>query len=99
VEDGVPLTPFRHLVEKAGGKVEWTNAEKTVSAQADGKDIFFKIGDKIAMINKLSVELERASYIDSGRAIVPLSFMRDALNVNIDYDKATGHVLITSLKK
>jgi len=99
VTDGVPLTPFRHLIEKAGGKVDWAGKQKTVEAKADGNDIFLHIGDTFAQINKQRIELEKPSFIDSGRTIVPLSFMRDALNVNIEYDKATGHVLITSAKK
>ncbi len=98
-EDGVPLTPFRHLIEKAGGKVGWAHLKKDVSAEADGRSIFLHIGDSFAQINKQRIELERPSFIESGRTIVPLSFMRDALDVNIDYDKATGHVLITSAKK
>jgi hypothetical protein len=99
VSEGIPLTPFRHLIEKAGGKVDWANKQKNVSAQAEGHDIFLHIGDSFAQINKRRIELERPSFIESGRTIVPLSFMRDALNVNIDFDKATGHVLITNAKK
>lgn len=99
VDSGVPMTPFRHLIEKAGGKVDWQNMTKTVNAQAEGHKIFLQIGDANAKINDLSVSLEVAPYIDRGRTIVPLSFMRDALNVNVEFDKTTGHVLITSLKK
>lgn len=99
VDDGVPMTPFRHLLEKAGGSVDWLNSTKTVSAKADGHDIQLKIGDRNALINKLTVSLEVAPYIDRGRTIVPLSFLHDALNVNIEYDKETGHVLITTAQK
>lgn len=99
VESGVPLTPFRYLIEKAGGKVDWQNAKKNVTAQADGRSIFLHIGDSFARIDQQRVDLERASFIDRGRTIVPLSFMKDALNVEIQYDKATGHVLITSARK
>lgn len=98
VDDGVPMTPFRHLLEKAGGKVKWENMTKSVDANADGKHIFLQIGDSAAKINDLSIRMETAPYIDHGRTIVPLSFMRDALNVNIQYDKSTNHVLITSTK-
>lgn len=97
--EGIPLTPFRHLIEKAGGKVDWENKQKNVSAEADGKSIFLHVGDSYATINKQRFDLEVASFIERGRTIVPLSFVRDALNVNIDYDKATGHVLITSAQK
>ncbi len=98
-DDGVPMTPFRYLLEKAGGKVDWTNMTKTVSAKADGKAISLQIGEKDAIIDNLKVSLEIAPYLDRGRTIVPLSFIREALNVNIEYDKATNHVLITSIKK
>jgi len=98
-DDGVPMTPFRYLLEKAGGKVDWTNMTKTVNAKADGKDISLQIGEKDAIIDNLKVSLEIAPYLDRGRTIVPLSFIREALNVNIEYDKATNHVLITSIKK
>lgn len=98
VDDGVPMTPFRHLLEKAGGKVDWKGATKTVLAKSEGKDIILQIGDRSARINDLSVSLETAPYIDRGRTIVPLSFMSDALNVTIEFDKETGHVLITSKK-
>jgi Copper amine oxidase N-terminal domain len=95
VDEGIPMTPFRHLLEKAGGDVEWLKDAKVVNASADGKKIWLKIGDKNAKINDRSFSLELAPYLDRGRTIVPLSFMKDALGVNIEFDPATGHVLIT----
>lgn len=99
VEDGIPLAPFRHLVEKSGGKIDWENMTKTVHAEASRNKIQLQIGSRDAKINNSIVTLEKVPTIDRGRTIVPLSFMHDALNVNVEYDKATGHVLITSIKK
>lgn len=99
VEQGVPLTPFRHLMESAGGEVTWENATKTVDARTPGRQIFVRIGDRIARINDLPVELELTPFIESGRTIVPLSFITEALDVEIEFDAATGHVLITNRKK
>lgn len=98
VVNNVPLTPFRHLIEKAGGSVKWQHQAKTVDALADGRTIFLKIGDSRAMINHQPIDLEVAPFIEKSRTIVPLSFIQDSLNVNVDYDPATGHVLITSKK-
>lgn len=95
---GVPMTPFRHLIEKKGGEVNWEAKTKEVNAKADGKEIYLQIGTRVAKINQKPVDLELAPYIESGRTIVPLSFIRETLKVNVDYDKATGHVLITSIK-
>lgn len=99
IQNNVPLTPFRHLIEKAGGHVKWTHQAKTVDAIADGRSIFLHIGDSRAMVNHQPVSLELAPFIDGGRTIVPLSFIESSLNVDVEYDPATGHVLITSKKK
>jgi len=99
VDDGVPMTPLRYLLEKGGGKVDWENMTKTVKASADGKSIVIQIGDRNAKVDQVTVSMEVTPYIDRGRTIVPLSFIHDALGVNVEYDKETGHVLITSAKK
>jgi hypothetical protein len=99
VVDGVPVAPFRHLIEGAGGSVLWSGSSQEVQATAEGRDIWFRIGDKTAMVNRAPIELELAPFLERGRTIVPLSFLRDALNVDVEYDKATGHVLISSAKK
>jgi hypothetical protein len=96
VDDGVPMTPLRFLLEKKGGTVDWNNPTKTVYAKADGNDLLIHIGDRFALINRGSVKLERSSYLDRGRTVVPLSFMESALHVNIQYDKHSNHMLITS---
>jgi len=98
VDDGVPMTPIRFLLEQAGGKVNWENYSKTVTAKTDSHDISLKIGDLNAMVNNMTISLERAPYIDRGRTIVPLSFIKSTLDVNVQYDKNTGHVLVTSAK-
>jgi hypothetical protein len=95
VDEGIPMTPFRHLIEKAGGMVGWLKSAKEVNASADGTKIWFKVGDANAKVNDKAFKLEMAPYIDRGRTIVPLTFMSDALKVNIDFDPSTGHVLIT----
>jgi hypothetical protein len=99
VDDGVPMTPLRYLLEKDGGKVDWENMTKTVKASADGKSITIQIGDRNARVDEVTVSMEVTPYLDRGRTIVPLSFIHDALGVNVEYDKETGHVLMTSTSK
>ena len=98
VENGIPLTPIRHLLEKAGGEVKWKAFEKLVEAKADGREIFIWIGNKDAKVDGQAVEMEVAPFIDRGRTIVPLSFIQETLKVNIEFDPETGHVLITPIK-
>jgi len=94
VQDGIPLTPFRHLFEANGGKVDWTHDSKTVDAESNGQRVWLRVGDASAKINSQSFRLEMAPFIEAGRLMIPLSFMTDALKVRIQYDPNTGHVLI-----
>jgi len=99
VENGIPLTPFRHLFEHAGGKVKWLSAEKSVEAAGVGQKVTFRIGSREATVNDLLVQMEVAPFLEKGRSVVPLSFIKDALKVDVQYDPKTSHVLITSSAK
>jgi hypothetical protein len=44
------------------------------------------------------VLMERKPFLDSGRTIVPLTFIKDALDVKINFDEKTGRLLIESGK-
>lgn len=99
ITDGIPLTPFRFLYERAGGKVDWFQKDFTVTATGLGYDVWMKIGNPYARVNGEQVLLELAPFIDHKRTIVPLSFIKDVLDVDVDFDPATGHVLITQAKK
>jgi hypothetical protein len=96
VEKGVPFTPFRHLFQEAGGSVHWEAAHRTVRARGMGKLLWFRVGDDVADVNGSSVRFEIAPFIESGRVLVPMSFMVDALNIRVQYDPNTGHVLVTT---
>jgi hypothetical protein len=98
VQSGIALSPFRHLYEAAGGKVMWTNTTKTVNAKGAANTATIRIGSNRAMLNGQRTTLEYAAFLDRGRTVVPLSFISDTLNVNVDVDQKTGHVLITSRK-
>lgn len=99
IEAGVPLSPLRHLLEAKSGKVDWEHLTKTFFGEVNGKKVVVKIGGRTASIDDLDVQLEREAFIEKGRTIVPLSFVGELLQVDVQYDPSTGHVLITSVKK
>ncbi len=96
VENGVPITPFRHLFEANGGSVKWDNQSKTVTGKSAGSQISFKIGEASAKVDGRALMMELAPFLIAGRAMVPLSFISDALKVDVQFDAITGHVLILS---
>jgi len=94
VENGLPLAPFRAIFEHTGGTVKWFNDSKVVRAYDSDREIEIKIGAREAKVNNQSLPLEAVPYIDRGRTIVPLSFVRDAMDLKVTFDEATGHLMI-----
>ena len=98
VEEGLALAPLRALIEKAGGKVDWIAESKTVRAGSGGHTFELKIGEATARVDGGNLVLEKAPGITAGRTLVPLSFLRDALGMDVQYDKATGNVIVSTKK-
>lgn len=98
VEAGLPVAPFRQIFEHTGGRVTWVAETRVVRAVNAEREIVISVGKNTARVNNQSVSLDRPAALEGGRTIVPLSFVRKALDVNVQYDPATGHLLITSRK-
>jgi hypothetical protein len=96
VEAGLPIAPFRQIFEHTGGQVQWVSSTKVLRAVNSDREIVIKVGKDHAMVNGESYKLDRAAFLEQGRTIVPLSFVGKALDVNVQYDSATGRLLITS---
>lgn len=94
VEQGVPVTPFRHLFEHGGGKVRWGHQTKEIAAEGMGRSVWMQVGNIGARVDGQEVELEMAPFIESSRVMVPMSFLSDALNLSVRFDPKTGHVLV-----
>lgn len=99
VENGVKLAPFRQIFAHTGGRVYWFNDAKTVRAVNATREIEIKVSSKSATVNNDALEMERAAHIASGRTIVPLSVVRDSMDIKVNFDPATGRLLIESRKQ
>lgn len=94
VEHGLPLAPFRAIFEHTGGTVKWYGKSKTVHAYNSTREIEFQVGKSDAKVNNHLVKLEVKPTLTRGRTIVPLSFVRDSLDVNVSYDPKSGYLRI-----
>lgn len=96
VEAGLPLAPFRQIFEHTGGQVMWVPETRMVRAINADREIVIAVGRKQAHVNGQLISLQKPAFIERGRTIVPLSFVGKALDVDVKYDPATGHLQITS---
>jgi len=94
IENGIPLTPFRQIMEHAGGIVVWYPESHQVRAQNENQDIKLQIGSKEATVNQMIVMMERPAFLDSGRTVVPMSFMEKALDLKAEYDVKSHTVML-----
>ena len=90
--------PLRQIFEQGGGTLTWQARTGTVHAKSATKDILLTIGSGQAEVNAKAVSLDGKPYLLMGRTMVPLSFVTAAMDADVQYDAATGHLLITSRK-
>lgn len=97
VDAGVHMAPFRQIFEHTGGKLYWFGGNaKTVRAVNSTREVEIKVGKGDAVVNNQVVHMEKTPYLETGRTIVPLSFVRDALDLRIQFNPGTGRMLLNS---
>lgn len=94
IDNGVPMAPFRQIFEHAGGVVLYDPTNHEVNASGDNQQVKIRIGTRDAWVNQSIVVLDRAAFIDSGRTIVPMSFMQKAMGLRAEYDVKTKTIIL-----
>jgi LysM repeat protein len=97
VENGLPIAPFRQIFEHSGGVVVWYPETREVRAAKDDREVKLKIGNREALVNQVIVVMDREPYIDSGRTMVPISFMEKAREAVVRRHTETGRARRASL--
>ena len=85
IEDARTLMPYRAVAESLGAKVDWNDELKKVTVEKDDTKIELVIGQKIAYINGEVYELDVAPTIKNSRTVVPLRFVSESLNAQVDW--------------
>ena len=98
VQNQVLFGPLRQIFEQGGGTLTWQSASGTVRARSATKNILLTMGDTHAQVNAKQITLDGKPYLLMGRTMVPLSFIGLALDATVQFDPATGHLLVISHK-
>lgn len=93
VENGRTLVPLRAIFEALGAEVNYEAATKTVIATKGDISIKLVIGGK-AYKNNQEVNLDVPAKNISGRTLVPIRFISEALGSLVSYDANTQTVYI-----
>lgn len=93
------LLPVRAVVEAVGGTIAWDALAQKVTIVRKGKTLKLWIGRNVAELDDKSVKVDDDSkvvpVIMSGRTLLPLRFVAEALALDVQWDAATKTVTIT----
>ena len=84
-KDGRTLAPFRAIAEALDAVVEWDANTNTVTVTKDGKEVILKIGSKKAFVNGEEVTLDVAPEVYENRTLIPLRFLAESLDADVEY--------------
>ncbi len=84
--DTKSLVPLRPIAEAAAAEVKFDQDGQTLYIKAQRADLKTVIGKNEAYINEHPVKLEIAPQLSDGQVLVPLSFIREPLGLQADWD-------------
>ncbi len=85
IKNGRTQVPIRFISETLDFSVDWNESTKEVTISKDGRDVKMTIGKDIAYVNGKEIKIDNALYIKNGRTMVPLRFIAEALNCEVDW--------------
>ena len=91
---GTTLVPLRVISEAFGAEVSWDGETKTVLIVDGDKTITLQIGNKKAFVNDEEKALESAAELKDDTTMVPLRFISEALDADVEYDEATQGITV-----
>jgi hypothetical protein len=94
IRDGSTLVPFRAIAEALKAEVSWNADERSVTVSRDGITVKLFIGSTAATVNGEEVTLEVAAEIQAGSTVVPVRFISESLNADVQWEGETQSVVI-----
>ena len=94
--NGRVLVPVRFVSEALGAKVDWDANSQVAVIEKEPDKVAVKIGEKTVKKNDKVITMDTTAVISSGRTMVPVRFVSEALGAKVAWDKVTYTVVITT---
>ncbi len=93
-ENGTTLVPLRVITEAFGAKVDWNDADQSITLTCGDTTINLQIDSAAAEINGESKTLPLAPRLVNDTTMVPLRFITENFGAAVSYDEKTEAVLV-----
>lgn len=92
------MVPMRNIFEEIGATVEWNQDTQTVKSRKGEDTIEITIGSKKVKVNGKEILLDVSAQAINARTYVPVRFISEALNTEVNWDNRTQTVEIKTHK-
>ncbi len=89
------LIPVRGVSEALDADVDWDQETQCVTIEKDGQEMNLYIDSDIAFFDGEEVELDMPAMLKNNRTMVPLRFVMESFDLDVDWDQDTRTVEIT----
>ena len=95
IAEETTMVPMRVIFEVLGADVDWNEAIQKIVASKGENRIELTIGEKTAKIDGQNAILNTAPVVYNGTTMVPLRFVAEALQAQVDYDSKREETRLT----
>ena len=94
--NGRVFVPLRGVFERMGAFVEWNPGTQTVTATRQNSNVKLQVGSSNAWVDGSTVTMDAPARLMSGRTMVPLRFLSEALGASVNWYAQTQTVAINT---
>lgn len=94
IMNGRTIVPLRALIEALGAELSWNEETQTVIIKKGDDIIELPINKKVAYLNGKDFPIDTPAFIEEGRTLVPLRFIAEGMQAEVDYDADTQIIFI-----
>ena len=89
--------PVRFITESLGASVEWNGDTQEVTIRSEEAVIILKIGNKTIKVDNKQYKMDAAPEIVNDRTMLPVRFIAEHLNCEVNWEASTSSVIIKAL--
>jgi len=94
--DGRTVVPVRAVTEALGANVDWDGATRSVTITRGANIIVMTIDSNSATVDTRATTLDVAPILINDTTMLPIRFIAESFNLDVDWDEADRTVIITT---
>jgi hypothetical protein len=95
IKDGRTLIPIRSISTALGAEVTWNSEERKAVIEYGDAVIEFNVDEGIVYLNGQETEIDVPAKIMNGRIVVPLRFVIENMDLEVEWEQETQTIIIS----